>query len=289
MNRLPSWFKQPLPDIQVKTTLSLIKELNINTICVEGLCPNINSCFKDNSLTFLILGKNCTRGCRFCAVKKGGVFQNLEDEPKRIGQIVKRLNLDYVVITSVCRDDLADMGASYFKKTVKEIKEISKEIKVELLIPDFRGDVTLLKEIAECGAEVVAHNIELPFRIYKEIKPNSNYRISLSILSMIKELNPKLITKSSLILGLGEKEDDVYNTIRDLKNTRIDILTLGQYLSPSPDHFPVKEFLSLERFNSYKEFALEKGIPVVISGPLVRSSYMAKHLYYQIINSKLNG
>jgi len=285
MKNLPSWFKQPLADFKVKNILNLLKELNVNTICVEAHCPNINSCFRNNSLTFLILGNSCIRNCKFCALKKKGIFKNLEEEPQRIREIVKRLNLDFVVITSVCRDDLIDKGAGHFRKTVEEIKGISKEIKIELLIPDFKADITLLKEIVESGAEVIGHNIEIPFSLYKEIKPQGDYKLSLDVLRIIKEINPKIITKSSLILGMGEKEEDVYNTIRDLKNTRIDILTLGQYLSPSVNHYPVKEFLSLEKFDAYKEFALKEGIPLVISAPLVRSSYQARQLYYQVINS----
>jgi lipoic acid synthetase len=283
-NRLPFWFKQSLPDARVKYILSLLKELNVNTICVSGKCPNLNSCFKEKNLTFLILGDTCSRNCNFCAVKKSN-FPNtdIKDEPLRIKEIVKILNLDFVVITSVCRDDLEDKGISIFEEVVREIKGISQNIKIELLIPDFGKDKELINCIANLGVEVIGHNIEVPFRLYPIIKPKGDYRTSLEVLRMIKKINPKVVTKSSLILGLGEKEEEVIETIRDLREVGLDILTLSQYLSPSERHYPVKEFLSLDKFNYYKEMALKEGIPQVFSGPLVRSSYRAKELYFQFL------
>ncbi|MCM8758084.1 MAG: lipoyl synthase [Candidatus Omnitrophica bacterium] len=285
--RLPFWFKQSLPDENVADILKLIKELKLNTICISGHCPNINKCFKNKTLTFLILGDICSRDCKFCAVKKGSFYyseEKLEDEPKKIKEAVERLGLDFVVITSVSRDDLIDKGASHFLKVVEAIRSIGSNIKIELLIPDFLGDRILLKKVIESKPDVIAHNLEIPEPLYKKIKPQSNYRRSLSVLSMIKEIKPTIITKSSLILGLGETEQDVFRTVEDLANVNVDILTLGQYLSPSQDHYPVKEFLSLEKFAFYREVALKKGIKVVASGPLVRSSFESKQLYQQFLS-----
>jgi len=287
--KLPPWFRQKPLDNEGKKILNLLKGINVNTICVSGLCPNLNSCFKNKSLTFLILGDACSRHCRFCAVKKGGHFNSelLKDEPQRIRRVVEELGLDFVVITSVCRDDLPDKGVGYFTKTVQEIKGVSKDIKIELLIPDFGSDQVLLRKIVDTGVEVIAHNIEVPQPLYKEIKPQADYFFSLEVLRIIKKMNPNIVTKSSLMLGLGETYSQVISTIDDLRDTGLDILTLGQYLSPSVNHYPVKEFLSLEKFQLYREFALKRGIKVVSSGALVRSSYKAKELYYQVINQNI--
>lgn len=283
-NRLPPYFRQEIPDSITLNKLHLLSELNIHTVCQEAKCPNLSHCFKDSRLTFMILGEVCTRNCRFCGVRKSDnkpLAIDLE-EPLRIQEAVKKLGLSYTVITSVTRDDLEDGGVRVFAKTVELIHALNRGVNVELLIPDFSGSVASLKTIIDANPSMVAHNIETVKRLYKELKPKSNYQISLDILSKIKELNPSLTTKSSIILGLGETEEEVIHTMEDLRNTDCDILTLGQYLAPSINHYPIKEFINIERFQSYRRIGLALGFKAVLSGPLVRSSYQAEEVYREI-------
>jgi len=286
INRLPSYFKQELPEQIVLEKVKLILDLNLHTVCQEAHCPNLNSCFKRNRLTFLILGDICTRHCRFCAVKKtnnNNLFLDL-DEPYRINEAVKTLGLKFVVITSVSRDDLIDGGSGIFAKTVKLIKAFNQEIKIELLIPDFGGNLSSLKEILEAGPDIVGHNLETVKRLYKDLRPEADYALSLKILLKIKEFNPYILTKSSLMLGLGEKENEVYEAMQDLRKSKCDILTLGQYLAPSKQHYPVKEFISLKQFKRYKQMGLSLGFKEVLSAPKVRSSYQADKIYVSATN-----
>jgi lipoic acid synthetase len=206
------------------------------------------------------------------------------DEPFRIAEMVKELGLNYVVITSVSRDDLADGGASVFAKTIELIHCLKREIKAEALIPDFSGDVTCLKKIIDAGPAVIAHNLETVKRLYPEVRPKANYSLSLELLRKIKELNSSLITKSSLILGMGEKETEVIATLQDLSAVNCDILTLGQYLAPSKEHYPVKEFINPEQFIRYRQIGLDLGFKGVFSGPKMRSSYCAQEMYDGLIS-----
>lgn len=286
VDRLPVWFKQKLPESAVLTRLSLLSGLNINTVCKEAGCPNLGDCFKNLRLTFMILGDTCTRNCGFCAVKKargGSLYTDLV-EPYRIAEAVRKLGLDYVVITSVTRQDLADGGAGVFAKTVELIRAIDKDIKVEVLIPDFSGNAASLKVVADSGPCVIGHNMETVKRLHKQLKPQAGYQLSLEVLNKIKELRVSLVTKSSLILGLGETRGEVVETMRDLSKSRCDILTLGQYLAPSFCHYPVREFINPEQFEEYRKIGLGFGFKAVLSGPLVRSSYQAKEAYNQSIN-----
>lgn len=302
-NRLPAYFKQEISDNETLRIAHLISEFGVNTVCKEAKCPNINHCFKHKQITFMILGDTCTRNCRFCAVNpvrnttptklnskiSNGVNKSKENalifdegEPYRISQIVKILDLKYVVITSVTRDDLTDGGAAEFAKAIELIKAIGKNIKVEVLIPDFRGNIPSLKSVIDAGPAVAGHNIETVERLYKELKPKANYQLSLEVLKKIKEINPSLITKSSIILGLGETEDEIVETMEDLRKVQCDILTLGQYLAPSPQHYPTKEFISIEKFQRYKDIGMALGFKAVSSAPLVRSSYHADQVYKEI-------
>lgn len=285
MNRLPLWFRQELPDEPTLKKMQLLSELNVNTVCKEAKCPNLSYCFKNAKLTFMILGDVCTRNCRFCAVKKSdGKSLTLDlEEPLRIARVVRELGLNYVVITSVTRDDLKDGGAEIFAKTIELIHALNRNIKVEVLIPDFSGNPLGLKTVIDARPCVVGHNIETVKRSYKELKPKSDYRVSLDILNKIKEINPLLTTKSSLILGLGETEGEVISTLRDLRYARCDILTLGQYLAPSLDHYPIKEFIGIKQFNRYKDIGTALGFKAVLSGPLVRSSYRAEEAYKEVV------
>jgi lipoic acid synthetase len=280
-NRLPSWFRQEIPDTSTFEILRALSGLKINTVCQQARCPNLSRCFKNKELTFMILGNTCTRNCRFCAVaKSGGASLSLdEEEPSRIAQAIMRLGLDYAVITSVTRDDLLDSGAGHFAKTLASIHAINRNIKVELLIPDFKADYSSLKNVIDARPCVVAHNLETVKRLYRELKPDSDYEVSLNVLRRIKEIKPGLITKSSLLLGLGETKNEVISAMQDLKDAFCDILVLGQYLAPTLGHYPVRDFIGLNTFREYQDIGAGLGFKAVSSGPLVRSSYKAHKIY----------
>lgn len=285
ITKLPSWFKQDIPQDLALSRMHLLSEFEVTTVCKQAKCPNIGYCYEKSQLTFMILGEECSRNCRFCAVKKarGSLPLDLE-EPFRIAEAVKELGLAYVVITSVTRDDLEDGGAGTFAKTIELTHAIDKNIKVEALIPDFSGNIRSLKKVTDSKPEVIGHNIETVSRLYKELRPKSCYEVCLAVLHNIKELSSSLITKSSMMLGLGETHPEVINTMRDLRDAQCDILTLGQYLAPYAGHYPVKEFISIEKFNEYRRIGLALGFKAVLSGPLVRSSYQAEQVYNEVIN-----
>ena len=279
-NRLPTWFKQDIPDATVRGRMQLLSEFKVNTVCCQAKCPNLSFCFKNLKFTFMILGNICTRNCRFCGVSqsKKNTLSLDENEPYRISQIAKILKLKFVVITSVTRDDLTDGGAMQFAKTIGLLHSIDKNIKIEILIPDFSGNIASLKIVIDAKPSILAHNMETVKRLYKTLRPKANYQISLDILKEIKKINPLLITKSSLILGLGEFEEEIIYTMEDLRSNQCDILTLGQYLAPSQRHYPVKEFISIEQFQRYRRIGLRLGFKAVLSGPKVRSSYHAEEV-----------
>jgi lipoic acid synthetase len=279
-NRLPAWFKQDIPDATVRGRMQLLSEFKVNTVCCEARCPNLSFCFKNLKFTFMILGNICTRNCRFCGVAQSEkkTLSLDENEPYRISQIAKILNLKFVLITSVTRDDLTDGGAAQFVKTIELIHSIDKNIKIEVLIPDFSGNIASLKTVIDARPSILAHNIETVNRLYKTLRPKANYQTSLDMLKKSKEINPLLITKSSLILGLEESEEEIIYTMEDLRYNQCDILTLGQYLAPSQRHYPVKEFISIEQFQRYRRIGLRLGFKAVLSGPKVRSSYHAEEV-----------
>lgn len=289
-NRLPAWFKQDIPDATVRGRMQLLSDFKVNTVCCQARCPNLSFCFKNLKFTFMILGNICTRNCGFCGVRKSESSASVRegslgvdlDEPQRVSQIVRILNLKFVVITSVTRDDLSDGGATQFVKTIELIQGIDKNIRIELLIPDFSGNITSLKTVIEAKPSLLAHNIETVKRLYKTLRPKADYQTSLDILRKSKEINPLLITKSSLILGLGESEEEVIYTMQDLRYNQCDILTLGQYLAPSPRHYPVKEFISIEQFQRYRRIGLSLGFKAVLSAPKVRSSYQAEEVFDEL-------
>jgi lipoic acid synthetase len=281
INRLPVWFRQGIVEDSVFAVLERVSQSNLHTVCQKAHCPNLNSCFKRKEITFMILGDTCTRSCSFCAVSKVNDKSFLldQDEPRRLKDLVRDLGLDYIVITSVTRDDLSDGGAGIFAESIRQLRALNKGILTEALIPDFKGDGLSLKKVIASKPDVIAHNLETVGRLYKELKPDSDYRRSLDLLRIVKGSDSGMITKSSLMLGLGEKEDEVIAAMHDLKNVDCDILTLGQYLSPSARHYPVRNFISPEEFQEYRRIALDLGFKAVASGPLVRSSYRAKELY----------
>ncbi|MGH9981209.1 MAG: lipoyl synthase [Nitrososphaeraceae archaeon] len=264
----------------VKQSLRL---LNLHTVCEEARCPNISECWGTGTATIMIMGDICTRGCRFCAVNSGKPFLLDAGEPERVAKAIKEWGLRYVVITSVCRDDLEDGGAEHIAKTIKAIKLLCPTTIVESLIPDFKGDESSIKEIVKSQPKVISHNIETVSRLTPKVRDaRASYEQSLLVLKKIKDINSLIYTKSSLMLGLGESENEVIQTIKDLKSVGVSILTIGQYLQPTPKHLPVIEFISPNKFNWFREIAEQMGFVYVASGPLVRSSYRAGEFFLNL-------
>jgi lipoic acid synthetase len=259
----------------------LLERGRLNTICQSALCPNMGECFERRTATFLILGKVCTRRCTFCAVEKGHPDPVDAEEPGSILNAVESLDLRYIVITSVTRDDLADGGSSHFRKTVEVLHGDGKDRHVEVLIPDFGGSLSALSDVVRSGPEVINHNTETVPRLYDSIRPGADYRRSLNLIRTVKSLDRMIVTKSGLMLGLGETEDEVLATMEDLRKNDCDVLTLGQYLQPSQDHHPVVRYLSPAEFSRYASLAGEMGFKATAAAPLVRSSYMAAQLFNQ--------
>lgn len=279
-HRLPPWFKQKLPDpAELRSLERLLREKQLHTVCESALCPNLGQCFSRKTATFMILGDTCTRRCRFCAVKKGIPGAPDVEEPSHIREAVITLGLRYVVITSVTRDDLADGGASQFVRTVEALHQEDRGIGTEILIPDFQGSVEALGAVVRSGPNVVNHNVETAPRLYNKVRPQADYARSVRLLSAVKELDPNIVTKSGLMVGLGETKDEVVKVMEDLRGARCDLLTIGQYLQPSDEHHPVLNFVSPEEFDEYKQIGMDIGFVAVASGPLVRSSYRAADLY----------
>ena len=278
--RLPPWFKQKLADPKIMSTMKgLLDKQSLHTICESAHCPNIGKCFSEGTATFLILGDVCTRRCTFCAVKKGHPSPVDEKEPQHLLEAAGKLGLSYIVITSVTRDDLADGGASQFAKTIKILHENGEGALVEVLIPDFLGSVQALKMVVEAHPEVINHNIETVPRLYPEVRPGADYDRSLELLFMVKRLDPEIVTKSGLMLGLGETKTEVIEVMSDLREANCDLLTIGQYLQPSPQHHPVVRFVSPEEFTEYESIGRDMGFAQIASAPLVRSSFRAAELY----------
>ena len=287
MNRLPPWFKQDITQNSHPSSINRINSLNINTVCAQAHCPNINSCFKNSRMTFMILGKVCTRNCSFCALNQTDDYSSLsldKDEPYRVARAVSQLGLNYVVITSVTRDDLEDGGSAQFVSSIKALRAMNKEIKIEVLIPDFHAKLSCIKCVLDAGVDVAGHNLETISRLYAQIRPSADYARSLKVLAYMKKYKPAVITKSSLMLGMGEAESEVIGAMQDLRDSSCDILTLGQYLAPSPEHYPVKEFIAPEQFEKYRHMAKDSGFKAVLAGPLVRSSFQAEEVYRDVVS-----
>ncbi len=259
---------------EIKKTL---KKYHLRTICEDALCPNKGECWANKHATFLILGDKCTRNCLFCKVSFGNPQGNIDKlEPERIAQAVKELDMKYIVITSTTRDDLIDGGASHFARTLRCIKNLNSSVQVELLIPDFNNQENSLKTVIQEGPEVIAHNIETVRRLTPVIRHhNCSYDKSLNVLRGLKNLSSTLLVKSGLMVGLGESKDEILDTIRDVRETETEIITIGQYLKPSKNHYEVKKFYTPDEFTEFRDFAYSIGFTRVISGPLVRSSYLS--------------
>ncbi len=280
---LPSRLRQDIPDKNALGRLCFFRKRGINTVCQHAKCPNWSGCFKEGQATFLILGNVCSRSCAFCNVKKNArLASSLEEEPRKVREAVLRLGLKYVVITSVTRDDLADGGARIFASTIGELRAADPALKIEVLIPDLKGDRQALKLIVDSRPDVIGHNLETVPRLYPVLRPQADYKRSLEILKSVKSMNSAIFTKSSLLLGMGERDEEVVGVMRGLSLVDCDMLTLGQYLAPSIKHHPVSEFVSPERFGYYREIALSLGFRSVASSPLVRSSYKAAKFFDEV-------
>lgn len=288
--RHPEWLKIKLPSgenyIKVR---NLVKTNRLHTICEEAKCPNLSECWSHGTATFLILGDTCTRWCGYCNVKTGKPSQSNPEEPEMVADAVRKMGLKYVVVTSVTRDDLADGGASIFAETVRQIKKQAPDCSVELLIPDFKlmtgkvlreGELNIdaLRTVIDAKPDVLAHNIEAVRRVFTRVRPGGNYDVSLRLLAKIKEINSKMPTKSSIILGFDETLDELKQTMVELRQNNVDFLTLGQYLQPSVKHVKIEKYYTPEEFKVLEKIGYEFGFKHVEAGPLVRSSYRADKL-----------
>jgi lipoic acid synthetase len=264
---------------------SLLCNSNLVTVCKEAHCPNQFECYNSGTATFMILGERCTRNCRYCAVLQHPQGPPDVDEPQRAADAAATLNLQYVVITSVTRDDLKDGGADHFRKTIETVRERIPEVKIEVLIPDLQGDHLALAHLLEGGPNVLNHNLETVEHLYYKVRPEADYNRSLALLQQAKKIAPHIPTKSGIMVGLGETREDLEKSMADLLDHGCDILTLGQYLQPSRHHLPVQRFLPPEEFEELKQKALDMGFRGVASGPMVRSSYNAGELYNEVMQA----
>jgi lipoyl synthase len=277
----PEWLRRRLPSgTDFEKVNRMMERGRLHTVCQEAKCPNIWECFSHQTATFLILGDRCTRNCRFCAVAHGPAAPPDIEEPIRVAQAVLQMNLKYVVVTSVTRDDLPDGGAAHFAETIRHIKQLIPDSQVEVLIPDFNGSAEALITVLNAGPDVVNHNIETVPRLYEIVRPGAVYERSLELLKRVASLAKHIPPKSGLMLGLGETNPEIRQTLEELHRAGVRFLTLGQYLQPSKDHLPVERFVRPEQFWEWKEIAGKIGFERVASGPFVRSSYHAKALYH---------
>ena len=271
----PAWLNKKINLKDCSVMKQALRSLQVETVCEQAMCPNIGECFSAKTATFLILGKNCTRMCSFCNIRKAKPLPVDGDEPSRVAQAVGQLGLKHVVITSVTRDDLADGGAGIFVQTVRQIREKSSQVRIEVLIPDFGFSLDALKMVADSKPDIIAHNLQTVPSLYNQLRQGADYLGSLGLLRMIKKISPELKTKSGLMLGVGEKKDEVLSVMHDLRSVECDLLSIGQYLAPSQKHYPVKDYIAPKQFEYYKEKGSELGFLHIESGPYVRSSYMA--------------
>ncbi|NIQ38654.1 MAG: lipoyl synthase [Proteobacteria bacterium] len=273
IQRKPYWLRKKIDFASLGAMGAITKELRLHTICESAMCPNQSDCFGRGTATFLILGDRCTRGCGFCNVGHDRPEPIDLNEPIRVAEAVKRLGLRYAVITSVTRDDLEDGGAEHFARTIRAVKALSREVKVEVLVPDF---LHAIETVIEARPEVINHNLETVPRLYERVRPGADYQRSLNLLKTVKRTEESIYTKSGLMLGLGEAEEEVVRVMEDLRHVGCDMLTLGQYLAPSRSHLPVQTYIHPEKFTAYKDVADDMGFLFVASGPFIRSSYAAE-------------
>jgi lipoic acid synthetase len=278
--RLPEWARKSATHYQALHLLkSSLRQLNLHTVCESARCPNIHECFARGAATFMILGNLCTRGCGFCAVPKGSpAKQDMRldpEEPANLARMVAAMHLRYVVITSVNRDDLRDGGSAHFAETVRRVRLALPDARVEVLTPDFCGDLQAVARVLDAGPHVFNHNIETVPRLYRRVRPQADYQQSLDVLDFARHYRPGILTKSGLMAGLGETEPEVHAVLRDLRAAGTAVATIGQYLRPTRRNLPVAEYIEPRQFDRYRDYGLSIGFQMVFSGPLVRSSYMA--------------
>jgi lipoyl synthase len=280
----PFWLRSKLPDLpSIQKMRGLLRSQNLNTVCEEALCPNQGECFSRGTATFLILGRTCTRSCTFCAIPSDELPPPLDpQEPERIAGAVAQLRLTHVVVTSVTRDDLADGGAAQFAVTVKTLKQRYPQIIVEVLIPDFQGKATALETVTQSRPDIINHNLETVPRLYPGVRPQAHYRRSIRLLRAVKEIDPGMITKSGLMLGLGEEREEILAVMADLRAVSCDLLTLGQYLRPSERNHPVVRYITPEEFAELGREGEKMGFRAVVAAPLVRSSFHAAEVFAKI-------
>jgi lipoic acid synthetase len=277
MQLRPDWLRVRISAGQHKNeVVELLSRLALHTVCEEANCPNLSECFGRKTATFIILGKVCTRNCTFCNVSKGRVEPVDPAEPLHLARAVRELGLKHVVVTSVTRDDLSDGGAGHFARVIAAVRELSPEVVIEVLIPDFQGDAAALEQVAAMVPAIINHNMETVPRLYPEVRPLADYSRSLALIRRVKGFNREIYTKSGIMIGLGETPAEVARVLEDLREDGCDFLTIGQYLAPSKYHHPVVEYVHPDQFAEYRKIALKLGFAYVASGPLVRSSYMAE-------------
>ncbi|MGE3973293.1 MAG: lipoyl synthase, partial [Bdellovibrionales bacterium] len=278
----PTWLKiRPPAGEKYNNIKDMLGHLKLATVCQEARCPNMSECWSGGTATFMLMGDTCTRGCKFCAVKTGNPRGKIDvEEPYKVGFAIAQMDLEYVVITSVDRDDLPDEGSGHFAKTIETIKSQRPEMIVEILTPDFKGNKEFIHKLVMAKPDVFAHNVETVERLQKRVRDvRAGYKQSLGVLEYIKSVNPKMYTKTSLMLGLGEQDEEIRTTLRDLRAVGCDVVTFGQYLQPTLKHIPVESFVTPEKFQEWQKEAEAKGFLYVASGPLVRSSYRAGEFF----------
>jgi len=284
--RLPEWLRKGRTHFESVHLLKRdLRGRNLHTVCESARCPNIHECFHRSAATFMILGNLCTRGCTFCSVPKANPKKTEMPidprEPEHVAEMAAEMNLRYVVITSVNRDDLWDGGSTHFAETVRQVRKALPQARVEVLTPDFLGDEASVARVLDAGPHVFNHNMETAPRLYRKVRPQANYQQSLDVLRFAKKYRPDVMTKSGFMVGLGETPDEVHQLLRDLRAHDADVATIGQYLQPTRRNMAVKEFVTPEQFDAYRDFGLSIGFSMVFSGPLVRSSYMADVVHEQ--------
>ncbi|MFX0549851.1 lipoyl synthase [Hathewaya histolytica] len=278
----PEWLKVKVDlGTNLRQVKALTNTLSLNTVCQEANCPNRMECYNRRTATFMILGSVCTRNCRFCNVTPGTPQCVDPEEPKHLAEAVKELGLKHAVVTSVTRDDLPDGGASHFAKVIKEIRKLTPNTTVEVLIPDLKGNWEALKTIVDAKPEILNHNVETVPNLYKTVRPQAIYNRSLELLKKVKEIDNKILTKSGFMLGLGETEEQIIDLLKDLRNIDCDIVTIGQYLRPSKEHLEVIEYVHPDTFDRYRDIGMDMGFKYIASSPLVRSSYNASKVLEQ--------
>lgn len=286
--RLPEWLRKTTTDfVAVHELKQGLRKLNLHTVCESARCPNLHECFGRGTATFMILGNLCTRGCGFCSVPKGSPqkreFTLDPEEPAKVARMAANMRLSYVVITSVNRDDLPDGGSHHFAQTVREVRRALPGARIEVLTPDFCGDFDAVVRVLDAGPDVFNHNMETVARLYPRVRPQARYRRSLAVLEHARRCRSDILTKSGLMVGLGETADEVRELLRDLRGAGADIATIGQYLQPTRRNLPVAAYISPAEFDAYRDYGLSLGFKMVFSGPLVRSSYMADSVRAQAV------